>query len=416
VLDPDGWRGNWFASATRSAARFSATASLERATTIAGRPHDLTFSLETAARGLSGHLAENPIQIENADGRVTRTISFGPPTDVHGSDRRLAVIGRDVWQLSSRTQIDAGLRLDARILGGSAVSARAGIRHALDAGNVTVIKAGVGKFVGTLPLGVPAFGDYPSRIDRRFDAATGALTREIDLQPTLGELRLPQAVAATFTVERQLGPNLDVQAVLTDRHSTKLAVLRVPDQSGPLVAESTGTSDYYEQQFSVRRLFGGGQQVFASYVHSNGRGELNDFTSLFGFVDAPLLQPGALARLSTEATNRVIAWGTVNLPWRIVLSPVMEWRSGFPYSVVDEQYVYSETPNSRTFPAFFDVDLIAYKTVTVKKRSADLGVQIFNVTDHRNPRDVYAVSDAPKFGTFTNSVGTIIRGYMLVKW
>jgi hypothetical protein len=151
-------------------------------------------------------------------------------------------------------------------------------------------------------------------------------------------------------------------------------------------------------------------------VRSSGRGEINDFTSLFGFVDAPLLQPGTFARLSSEARNRVIAWGTINLPRRIVLSPVTEWRSGFPYSVVDDQYVYSEAPNSREFPHFWAVDLVAYKTFTVKKRSADLGMQIFNLTNHRNPRDVYAVSNAPHFGQFTNSVGTILRGYMLVKW
>jgi hypothetical protein len=186
--------------------------------------------------------------------------------------------------------------------------------------------------------------------------------------------------------------------------------------TGLLQVESTGTADYREAQFSIRRAWADDQQLFVSYVRSRGRGEINDFTSLFGFVDAPLLQPGAKARLSSESRNRVIAWGTINLPKRVVLSPVTEWRSGFPFSVVDHQYVYSETPNSRDFPMFWAVDLVAYKTFTVKKRSADLGVQVFNLTNHKNPRDVYAVSNAPQFGQFTNSVGTIVRGYMLVKW
>jgi hypothetical protein len=38
------------------------------------------------------------------------------------------------------------------------------------------------------------------------------------------------------------------------------------------------------------------------------------------------------------------------------------------------------------------------------------------MTRHANPRDVYPVAGAPLFGTFTNSVGLVVRGYMLVKW
>ena len=61
-------------------------------------------------------------------------------------------------------------------------------------------------------------------------------------------------------------------------------------------------------------------------------------------------------------------------------------------------------------------DMVIYKTFTVRKRSADIGTQIFNVTNHWNPRDVYAVMGTPRSGEFTNSVGPILRGYMLLKW
>ena len=169
-------------------------------------------------------------------------------------------------------------------------------------------------------------------------------------------------------------------------------------------------------QISARKTWLDDQQLFVSYVRSSGRGEINDFTSLFGFVDSPLLQPGAFARLSSESRNRLLAWSTINLPKRMVVSPVAEWRSGFPYSVLDHQYTYSEMPNSRNFPAFFAADMVIYKTITWKKRDVDAGVQLFNFTNHRNPRDVYAVTNGPHFGQFANSVGVIVRGYMLVKW
>jgi hypothetical protein len=167
---------------------------------------------------------------------------------------------------------------------------------------------------------------------------------------------------------------------------------------------------------STRRTWANDQQVFVSYVRSSAQGELNDFTEVFRGMDSPLVQPGGMARLTTDARNRVLMWGTFNLPQRVVVSPVVEWRSGFLFSAVNQRYLHEGTPNSRAFPAFVSTDMVVYKTVTVRKRTADLGVQLFNLTNHRNPRDVYAVLGTPRAGQFANSVGPILRGYMLLKW
>jgi hypothetical protein len=139
--------------------------------------------------------------------------------------------------------------------------------------------------------------------------------------------------------------------------------------------------------------------------------------TLFAGFDHPLLQPGGMAPQAADARHRWLAWGTVNTPlWGLVLSPVMEWHSGFPYSAVDDRQFYFDTPNSRMYPAFFAVDMIAYKTVTYKMRAADVGIQVFNLTNHQNPRDVYPVVGTRYFGSFTNSVGPIVRGFMMIKW
>jgi hypothetical protein len=41
---------------------------------------------------------------------------------------------------------------------------------------------------------------------------------------------------------------------------------------------------------------------------------------------------------------------------------------------------------------------------------------VFNLMNRWNPRDVFPVVDERHFGQFANSVGRIIRGYMLLKW
>jgi hypothetical protein len=265
-------------------------------------------------------------------------------------------------------------------------------------------------------LAVEAFGSHPARVDANVDPVTGSDLAVSVLRPTVDELRLPRAWAATLEVSRELRPGLDGQIGFTGRSLTHLATLDVPTMSGPLAVRSTGIGSYRELQLSMRRTWANDQQLFVSYVRSSARGELNDFATLFQSLDAPLLQPGGAARLPADARHRWIAWGTFNLPRRIVLSPVAEWHSGFPYSVVDERYRYREEPNGSSFPAFMAVDLVVLKTFTVRGRSADLGIQLFNVTNHFNPRDVFPVAGTPQFGMFANSVGPILRGFMLLKW
>jgi hypothetical protein len=415
-LAPDGWTGNWFSTMSRTSTRYSASATWDRTAILGGRSHNFSLSGEVAARRLTGRIAESPVVVRDLEGAVVRSVVFGPAANLGANDRPVGLAMRDVWQITDRLQVDAGARVDHSRYGGGAPSARVGLRYAFDPSGITVVKAGYGSFVGNLPLAVPSFGDYPSRMDRWFDPSSGQIVRGTMLHPTVGSLRLPGAVATVFGVERQLGRGLDAQVGFTHRRSYRLATFRVPMDSGMLAVNSDGRGSYHEFQASARKTWANDQQLFVSYVRSAADGELNEFSAVFQGQDSPLVQPGGMTRLATDARNRVLAWGTFNLPRRVVVSPVAEWHSGFLYSAVNERYLYEGAPNSRSFPAFVSTDMVAYKTITVKKRTADLGVQIFNLTNQRNPRDVHPVLGTPRMGQFTNSVGPILRGYMLLKW
>jgi hypothetical protein len=417
-LSPAGWRGNWFSALTRQASRVAAIVTWERATTIGSKGHDITLGGRVASRRLSGNVSNTAISVEDSRGRLVRSVTFGPSSQFAVRDYPMALLARDVVHLSDRVQLDIGARLDHRGRHHRAPqpSGRLGVRYALDSAGLTVLKGGYGSFVGNLPLGAEAFGDYPTRVDRDYDPETGEVVSEKTFEPMVDQLRQPRAVAATIGIERQLLPHLDSQVSFTNRRTTRLPTLNVPASSGLLFVRGDGVSDYREVQVSARRTFENDQQVFVSYVRSVSTGELNDFAALSQGFDVPLVQPGGSARLAADAPNRVLAWGTFNLPRRVVVSPVVEWRDGFPYSAVDARYFYVGDPNSRRYPAFVSTDLVVYKTFTAKGRNADVGFQLFNATNRFNPRDVYPVVGDPRFGTFTNSVGPILRGYMLLKW
>jgi hypothetical protein len=46
----------------------------------------------------------------------------------------------------------------------------------------------------------------------------------------------------------------------------------------------------------------------------------------------------------------------------------------------------------------------------------DLGLQLFNLTGHFNPRDVIVVEGSKRFRDFTSSFGVTVGGYMQVRW
>jgi hypothetical protein len=152
-------------------------------------------------------------------------------------------------------------------------------------------------------------------------------------------------------------------------------------------------------------------------VRAASRVEANDFGSMFTNLDAPLLEPNDSASPGiADVPHRLRAWSTFTLPRRVVISPAVDWRSGFPYSVQDIYRHYVGGFNTERLPVHFAVDLTAFKTVDVFTRKMDLGLQVFNLTNHFNPRDAISVVDSPRFRELTNNTGVTLGGYMQVRW
>jgi hypothetical protein len=418
VLRPDGWHQNWFSQVNTSGKRRSASVTWDRAGLSAMGAHTLSVSGELQSRTMSSAIGHEPIEVQDDLGRLTRLVAFAPVRDPLAIDDLGAGAGiRDIWDVNRRLQLDLDLRVDWDE-GGSGVvpSPRLAVRYALDDQERTSVKASVGRFVGLVPLGALAFTQFPARVDSSFDPLTGALASELTVRPSARPLDLPRADGVSLELEHQIRPGLDAQAAVRVRHGTHLPTVLVTPATGGALLESTGASLYKELQVSLRRTWSQDAQLFVSYVHSSSRSDLNDFGSLFTNLDAPFLEPGSTVTTTADVPDRLRAWATVSLPHRVVVSPSLDWRTGFPYSKQDEYRHYVGEPNSERFPTYFAVDLTAFKTFDLFARKMDLGLQIFNLTGHFNPRDVIAVVQSPRYGELTNNPGVSFGGYMQVRW
>ncbi len=146
--------------------------------------------------------------------------------------------------------------------------------------------------------------------------------------------------------------------------------------------------------------------MFASYVNSRDRGDLNDFNSNLGSFPVPAGSPRQYGNLSGDVPDRFLAWGSFHLPDGFRVSPVLEYRTGFPYATFDAAQNYAGTPNVSRYPGFFSLDSRVSKDIKVNpKYTVRLSVSDFNLMNHFNPEAVhYNVAD-PEFGLFFGQRG-----------
>jgi hypothetical protein len=413
ILAPDGWHQNFFAEIADTGVRKAASATLDRTGLMAQGSHTLSFSLDVRERSMTGSIETHAIQIQDQNGRTTRFILTSQVPHLDANDTTEGFGIRDLWEPSSRVQVDLNVRADFPTHEPAAVSPRLAMSYRVDEAGRTIFKGSLGRFVGRVPLGAMTFGQLGSRVDVSFTPA-GVVRRAY--RPTLGALRLPQADMMSIEVEQRLLKSLEFQAAFRRRKGFDLPTVEVQPLGGETSVESSGVSDYKEFAVSARQTWRADRELFISYVRSSAVGNVNDYGTLVTNLDAPLFEPAGQAPMVTDNPHRLRSWATFGFPHQIVISPAVEWRTGFPYSNYDIYRHYVGDPNSLRFPNYFSLDVTAFKTFDIFGHSWDLGLQFFNVTAHFNPRDVISVVDTPQYGMFTNSFGLTLGGYMRVRW
>ena len=285
-------------------------------------------------------------------------------------------------------------------------------RWSLPATVGTIIRAGGGLFYHTVPLNVASFDQFQTRTVTQFveDGAT-----PIDRQPLsnvlASELRAPRSVMWNVEVDRQLLPKLSVRAGYQQRDNHDETVVDVTPSA--LVLRSNGRSRYREGQVTARYTFHGDDRIVASYTRSSASGNLNDFNGFFGNLENAVIRPDEYGPLAWDAPHRVLVWANLTFPRGFSLFPVLDTRTGFPLSNVDADRNFVGPRNEAgRFPQFVSIDAQVAKKFRAFGHNATIGLKVFNITNHFNPRDYQGNVASAGFGGFNNSVSRTFRG----KW
>ncbi|HEV7395897.1 MAG TPA: carboxypeptidase regulatory-like domain-containing protein [Pyrinomonadaceae bacterium] len=445
TLLPDGNTGNYFAESHRRTRRFQWQETYyARPLTMAGQ-HSLSVGGEFARTSISGRFKNNSLFIRRNNGTLAQRVDFAGPGSSAFQVREFSAFAQDRWTISRKFVIDGGFRLDRDGIARNAnVAPRASFLLVPLKNSHTIIRGGIGLFYDRMPLSVgyfdfvhsrpdleegdqvldqlpsaASFKDYPQRVVTTFalDGVSVTDGPRLFRNDTEAPLRNVRSVRWSLQFEQGLTKDLTVRVGFMDR-TTKNELIIEPStktgNSGVLNLSSMGRSHYRELQFLVMYNDPRWGNWNASYVWSSAQGDLNTADNYLWGLPAFVIRPNEFGPLPFDVPHRFLLNGELKLPFDIAFAPSVEIRSGFPYSIVNEQLDFVGPRNrAGRFPSFMSLDVQVTKGFHIpkfEKHKIRIGAAIFNITNHFNPRDLQNNLGSSSFSQFYNSLGPSVRG------
>ena len=414
--------GGFFNRQTRRSSRTSLQENYRFAPWKFAGTHQFTVGLSYEHSDYEGGQTFLPVEIDGVSNIPVERISFTSPTSFATDQNETAWFAGDQWSIVPRLTLSLGVRFDNDAITSSTHAApRAGFLLALTKDGKTLLKGGVGVFYDRVPLMVPVFPDLSDRTVTMLDLNGAPVSSVFYQNKIIGQLRNPRSTSWNLEVDRQVLDGLWLRIAYEQRDTTNDFVVSPVStgNTGALELSNGGSDSYREFQVAGRYKFR--QNLLnASYVRSRAFGDLNDFNQFFGNLAQPVVQADARGRLPYDAPNRFLLWGTFAVPGKLTLVPVYDLHTGFPYSTEDEFREYVGPRNVDRFPRFSSFDLQISRPLLLRAGERHVhtrvGVGVFNLFNHDNPRDVQNILASSRFGEFFNPAWREFRGKFVVEF
>jgi hypothetical protein len=436
IITPAGNRGNYFSRQSRHSFRAEWLENYAFDPIEAKGLHNLQVGTTVARSEDRGIFRYSTIDLRDVRGALLRRLEFTNGTRFRLQDLELATYIQDHWVLSHRLALDGGIRLERQtITGATRLAPRTGfVWSPLGEKKRTVLRGGVGVFYDHVPLNVFAFEHYPQETVTDFFGTDTVLqnlrasadqisqAQVLQINAAQAKVRLagvnrafrPYSLTASLELEQGIGRLVILRAKFTDRDSDGLVAINpnpLPNGQTAFVASAAGFAHYREMSLTAGIGATTKRKLFLAYTHSLDRGDLNAASGYTGNFPFPILNRDQVTSLYTDVPHRMLAWGETPLPWRMRITPLIEYRTGFPFTVTNALQQYVGMPNQNRFPNFLSLDARLSKDFPVNpKYTLRLATKGLNLTNHFNPTAVHPNTGDPEFGTF---FGTYKRRFKL---
>jgi hypothetical protein len=369
--------------------------------------HVFKVGLDLQRSGFDGVDDSHQVEVLRFDGSLAERSSYSAVpanTDVSGTE--FALFAQDRWRVNDRLSFELGFRSDRDdIVEQVNFSPRAGLSLSLLPEGRGILRGGFGKFAERTPLSVGAFTQYQAQTFTRFDTIGQVIRGPVTLAHVSGDLKTPESMVQTVAWDQRFARRFFFKAAYLHRNGSHSYVVDPDAGAGTLTLSSIGKSKYWEFETTGRFLASENRDLTVSYVRSHSTTDLNDYDQFYGNFRNPIVRANEHSLSPTDVPNRLIVRGTIGLPGKWVWMPLFEWRTGFPWSAVDEYQDFVGARNrAGRLPSVKTLDFTLARPWKVLKYRFVGGLKIYNAFDTGNERDVQNNITSPDYGKFYNPI------------
>ena len=407
VFSPETQSGSYFNREERHVRSVQAVEALSVSKDHWAGEHVFKFGVDVQHSGFDGDTYSQTVEVRRLDGSLAERTTFSPllsHPDVTGTE--VAVFAQDRWRMNDRVMFELGLRMDRDDVTESVnYSPRGGVAISLLPDGRGILRGGVGKFAQRTPLNLGAFTQVPVATVSRFAANGQALGPPIAYAHVVGGLQTPESIVTTVAWDQRVARRLFFKVAYLYRNGSHDAIVNPDAAQRTVTLFSGGRSKYWEFEASGRYLGSERRDLTIAYVRSHGTRDLNDYDAYFGNFKNPLVRPNEHALSPTDVPGRLIVRGSQGLPGRWVFVPLFEWRSGFPWSAVDEYQDFVGPRNtSGRLPKVTTLDFTLMRPWTVRTHRFMAGLKVYNAFKAGAERDIQTNRTSPEFGQVFNPI------------
>jgi len=411
----NGADGNWWERIRMTGHRYQGFASVNRANLNWYGAHTIAIGANLSSVDLHQDAVRSDIQAMAPDGvTLIRVSQFTGTGQYEVSDTLAGMFVQDSWTINKHLFLQSGLRLDLdRYVEKALPQPRVTLNYMPMADNRSKFSVGWGMY--SIPLNLSQVGLTMDQheLDSTYAPNGTPIVSGAVSQFVLGSnWKMPYFAIADASYEQRIGSHtlITLDALARDEHHGLVYQTATPDQIGSeFVLQAQRRDKYRAFTVSAKHLFANGTILFGAYTRSNSS---TDFAldPYFGQLYFVAQQAGQLA---WDAPNRVVTWGSVPTPiWGMLFAYFYEYRSGYPFNVINQQEQLIGPPAAQRFPYYSSLTVSLEKPFRFTKYIFAVRVAAVNALNRQNPdvvvNNIDALGATPNFLTFSGGQGRAI--------
>jgi hypothetical protein len=411
----NGAAGNWFERLRTTGHRYQGFASVNRANLSWHGMHTISIGANLSSVDLDQTATRGDIHAVAPDGTtLIRLSQFRGSGQYSVSDTLAGMFVQDGWQINKHLFLQSGLRLDLdRYVEKALPQPRVTLNWMPMADNRSKFSVGWGMYSIPLNLSVIGLTSDQKEVDTSYAADGVTPVASGTSQFVLGgNWKMPYFQIADASYQQKIGSStlVTVDALARDEHHGLVFQTATPGQIGSDFLLQTGRRDKYRSlTVSAKHTFENGALLFGAYTRSQASTD-QAIDPYFGQL---YFAPQQAGDLLWDAPNRVVTWGSVPTPiWGLLFAYFYEYRSGYPFNVINQQQFLVGAPASERFPDYSSLTVSLEKPFRFKEYIFAIRVSAVNALNRQNPDTVVNNIDAtgatPGYLTFSGGQGRAI--------